>query len=163
MTWVAGVFGNFSGFPLTPPVIGVLDVMELGPGDVLGCPYPPLWHFAVKGGAFAIPSSDADSHNALDGAAVELLEDSRTHAKYFQPLEGEEALPCPFHNCVCVCGPCEVLSDVYANELEALDLLHNSSVNMDGGVLSPLCTIVHGQLIGLTDIEGEVVVLAPHC
>ena len=35
--------------------------------------------FAVRGGAVAIPDSDA-----LDGAAVELFEDLRTHAKSFQ-------------------------------------------------------------------------------
>ena len=50
-----------------------------------------------------------------------------------------------------------------AKELEALDPLHNSSIDVDGDMLSPLSPIVHDQLLGLTDIEGEVVVLAPHC
>ena len=55
MAWVAGVFGNFSGLP----DIEVLDGREVGPSDVLGCPNPPLYRFAVEGGAFAIPSGDA--------------------------------------------------------------------------------------------------------
>jgi hypothetical protein len=38
----------------------------------------------------------------------------------------------------------------------------NSSVDVDWDVLSPLAPIVHGQLLGLTDIKGEVV-LAPQC
>ena len=47
-------------------------------------------------------------------------------------------------------------------ELAALDLPHPSPIDVDGGVLSPLSHIVHDQLIGLTDVEVEVVVLAPH-
>jgi hypothetical protein len=52
---------------------------------------------------------------------------------------------------------------VDAKELEALDPLHYSLVDVDGGVLSPLSLIVHSQLLGLTDVEGEAVVLASHC
>ena len=50
-----------------------------------------------------------------------------------------------------------------AKELEALDPLHNSPVDVDGGVLSPLSVIVYNQLLGMTDVEGQVVVLVPHC
>jgi hypothetical protein len=50
--------------------------------------------------AFAIPSGDAASQDALNGAAVELFQDLRAHAKSFQPLEGEESLSCPLQNCV---------------------------------------------------------------
>ena len=32
-----------------------------------------------------------------------------------------------------------------------------------GGVLTPLFLVVHHQLLGLTDVEGEEVVVAPHC
>ena len=39
--------------------------------------------------AVAIPGSDATSKDALDGEAVELFEDLRTHAKSFQSPEGE--------------------------------------------------------------------------
>jgi hypothetical protein len=34
---------------------------------------------------------------------------------------------------------------------------------VDVGVLTPLFTVVHDQLFGLTEVEGEVVVLALHC
>ena len=48
-------------------------------------------------------------------------------------------------------------------ELEGLNLLHYSPVNVDWGVLSPLSPVVLDQLLGLTSVEGEVGVLAPHC
>ena len=41
--------------------------------------------------AVAIPGGDAPGQDALDGAAVELFEDLRIHAKSFQFPEGEEA------------------------------------------------------------------------
>ena len=56
-------------------------------------------------GAFAVPSGDAASRDALDGAAVEMFEDQWAHAKFFQPPEGEEALLCPLHICAGGCGP----------------------------------------------------------
>jgi hypothetical protein len=39
--------------------------------------------------AVPIPSGDATNQDALDGAAVELFEDLRTHAKSFQSPEGK--------------------------------------------------------------------------
>jgi hypothetical protein len=45
------------------------------------------------------------SQYALNGAAVELLKDLRVHTKSFQPPEWEEALSCPLHDFVGVCGP----------------------------------------------------------
>ena len=50
--------------------------------------------------AIAIPGGDAASRDTLNGAAVELLEDLRNHAKSFQPPEGGEALLCSLHDCV---------------------------------------------------------------
>ena len=117
----------------------------------------------IKGGAFAIPSGDAASQDALKGAAVELLGDLRAHAKSFQPPEGEEALLCHLHNSAGVRGPWYVLSDVDAKEFESLDPLHNNPVDVDLGVLSSLFPKAHDQLLGLSEVEGEVVVLAPHC
>ena len=46
--------------------------------------------------------------------------------------------------------------------LEALNLLHYSSVDENGGVLGPLFPVVHNHLLCLDHVEGEVVVLAPH-
>ena len=48
-------------------------------------------------------------------------------------------------------------------ELEALDPLHYSPVDVDGRVLAPLFPVVHNQLLCLADVEGEVAVLAQHC
>ena len=49
-----------------------------------------------------------------------------------------------------------------AKELEALNLLHYSPVDENGGVLGPPFSVVHNHLLRLDHIEGEVVVLAPH-
>ena len=48
-------------------------------------------------------------------------------------------------------------------ELEALDPLHYSPVDVNRGVLGPLFPVVHDHNLCLADVEGEVVVLAPHC
>ena len=47
-------------------------------------------------------------------------------------------------------------------ELEALDPLHYSPVDENGGVFGPLFPVVHDQLLGLADVEEEVAVLVPH-
>ena len=48
-------------------------------------------------------------------------------------------------------------------ELEALNLLHCSPVDENGGVLGPPFPLVHNRLLCLDHVEGEFVVLAPHC
>ena len=50
-----------------------------------------------------------------------------------------------------------------AKELEALDVLYYSLVDVNGGVLSPPFPVVHDQLFCLAQFEGVVVVLSPHC
>ena len=51
--------------------------------------------------AVFIPGGDANSQDALDGAAVKLLEDLGTHAKSFWSREGgEKVLSCPLHDCL---------------------------------------------------------------
>ena len=47
-------------------------------------------------------------------------------------------------------------------ELETPAALHNSPVDVNGGLLGPPFSVVHNQLLSLAHIEGEVVVLAPH-
>ena len=42
-------------------------------------------------------------------------------------------------------------------------LLQYSPFNVNEGVLGPPFPVVHDQLLCLGDVEGEVVVLAPHC
>ena len=45
-------------------------------------------------------------------------------------------------------------------ELEALNLLHCSPVDENGGVLGPLFPVVHNHLLCLDDVDGEVVDLS---
>jgi hypothetical protein len=60
------------------------------PSDVLD---HPLSGLLVEGRVISIPVGDTSSQDTLNGAAVKVPEDLMRHAKSFQPLEGEEALP----------------------------------------------------------------------
>ncbi len=57
--------------------------------------------------------------------------------------------------------PGEVIGNVYAEELEAADPLYWSPVNGDEGVLTGPPPEIHHQLLGLTDVQREVVVVTP--
>ena len=83
------------------------------------------------------PSNELASRDALNCTAVDIFEDLRAHAKPFQPPEGEELLSRLLHDYVHVCGPLKVLSDLDTEELEALDPLPCSSVDVDVGVARP--------------------------
>jgi hypothetical protein len=52
---------------------------------------------------------------------------------------------------------------VDTKELEALNLLHNSPIDVNGGLFGTPFPVVHCQILCLAHIEGEVVVLASHC
>ena len=58
-----------------------------------------------------------------------------------------------------MCGPFQIVSDVYTEDLEAFHLLHCVPVDVDGGVLPLLSPEVHDQL--LCFVEGKVIFLAP--
>jgi hypothetical protein len=70
----------------------------------------------VEGSAVAVPGSDVSSHDALDGSAVELLEDLKAHDKCFQLPDVEEAPVAPSSPwCLCdlsmsgpLCTPCNL-------------------------------------------------------
>ena len=55
---------------------------------------------------------------------VKVCECFRCQAKFLQPPEVEEVLLHILHHTVCVGGPFQFVSDVYAEELEAFNLLH---------------------------------------
>lgn len=59
--------------------------------------------------------------------------------------------------------PCEILRQVAPEEAEAARPLHSSAVDGDGGVFSFLLPDVHYQFLGLSDAEGEAVLLAAVC
>ena len=48
-------------------------------------------------------------------------------------------------------------------ELAALNPLHSRPVDVNGGVLRPPFPVGYSQVLCLADVEGEVVVPAPHC
>jgi hypothetical protein len=53
--------------------------------------------------------------------------------------------------------------DVDTKELETLNPLHYSPINVNGGLFGPSFPVFHDPLLCLAHIEGDVVVLAPHC
>ncbi len=63
--------------------------------------------------------------------------------------------------CRCRMTPCEILSGVNAEELKAVYPLHRCLVDGDGCVFSALSPVIHHQLLGLVDVEWEVVLLTP--
>ncbi len=62
---------------------------------------------------------------------------------------------------VSVTRQCEILGDVNAEELKAVYPLHRCLVDGNACVFSALSPEIHHQLLGLVDIEWEVVLLTP--
>ena len=56
------------------------------------------------------------------------------------------------HHTICVGGPFQFVSDVYAKELEAFHLLHYGSINVDR-VLPVLFPEVADHLLSFVDVE----------
>ncbi len=71
------------------------------------------------------------------------------------------ALVSLLQHCICVSGPCKIVSGVNAEELKSVYPLHRCLVDGDGSVFSALSPEIHHQLLGLVDVEWEVVLLTP--
>ncbi len=98
----------------------------------------PLQSFAVASSAVSKPGGDAAGQDAFHSAGVEGSEDTGAHSKFPQPSQEEEALMCLLQHCIFVSRPCEILSDVNAEELKAVYPLHRCLVDGDGCVFSAL-------------------------
>ncbi len=146
---VAGVIDDPPGFPYTPPGVDVLEGGKLTSNNVVGSLHDPLQSFAVASGAVSKPSGDAADQDALHSAGVEGSEDSGARSKLPQPSQEEEALMYLLKHCICVSGPYEILSNVNAEELKTVYLLHRCLVDGDGCVFSALSPEIHHQLLGL--------------
>ncbi len=109
---VAGVFDNPPGFPYTPPGVDVLEGGKLTSNNVAGSSHDPLQSFAVASGAVSKPAAQ----DVLYSAGVEGSEDTGARSKLPQPSQEEEALMYLLQHCNCVSRPCEILSDVNAEE-----------------------------------------------
>ncbi len=158
---VAGVFDDPPGFPCTPLGVDVLEGGKLTYNNVAGNSHKPLQSFLVASGAVSKPGGDAAGQDALHSAGVEGSEDSGACSKLPQPSLEEETLMCLLQHCICVSRPCEILGDVNAEELKAVNPLHRCLVDGDGCVFSALSPVIHHQLLGLVDVEREVVLLTP--
>ena len=65
------------------------------------------------------PGGDTARQDALNCASVKVCEGFRGQAKYLHSPEVEDALLRLFHHTVCVGGHFQIVSDVYAEELES--------------------------------------------
>ncbi len=135
---VAGVFDNPPGFPCTPPGVDILEGGKLTSNNVAGSSHDPLQSPAVASGAVSKPGGDAAGQDALHSAGVEGPEDSGARSKLPQPSQEEETLMCLLQHCICVSRPCEILSDVNAEELKAGHPFHRCLVDGNGCVFSAL-------------------------
>ncbi len=153
---VAGVLDDPPGFPYTSPGVDVLEGGKLTSNNVAGSSHNPFQSFTVASGAVSKPGGDAAGQDALHSAGVE---GSEARSKLPQPPQEEEALMCLLQHCICVSRPCEILCDVNAEELTAVYPLHRCLVDGDGCVFSAFSPEIHHQLLGLVDVEGEVVLL----
>ncbi len=150
---VAGVLDNSPGFPCTPPGVDILEGGKLTSNNVAGSSHDPLQSPAVASGAVSKPGGDTAGQDALHSAGVEGSEDSGARSKLPQPSQEEETLMCLLQHCICVSGPCEILGDVNAEELKAVNPLHRCLVDGDWCVFSALSPVIHHQLLGLVDVE----------
>ncbi len=99
-------------------------------------PFAELW---VGSGAVSKPGGDAAGQDALHSAGVEGLRILGL-VPNFLSLSGRRALMCLLQHCICVSRPCEILSDVNAEELKAVYPLHRV-LWMVMGVCSLLCLL----------------------
>ncbi len=114
MGQVAGVIDDPTGFHYTLPGVDVLVGGKLTSNNVAGSSHNPIQCFAVACGAVSKPGDYAAGQDALHSAGVDGSEDAGAHSKLPQPSQEEEALMCLLQHCICVSGPCEILSDVNA-------------------------------------------------
>ncbi len=96
---------------------------------------------------------DTAGQDTLHSAGVEGSEDAGARSKLPQLSQEEETLMCLLQHCIRVSRPCEILSDVNAEELKAAHPLHGCLVDGEGDVFSALSPVIHHQLLGLVDVE----------
>ena len=153
MAQVVDVLDDLFGLPVTSGTVGVLICRQSAPGYALGRPHHTLESPAVAGGAVAVSSGDTARKDALNCASVTVCKGLRGQAKFLQPPEVEEALLRLLHHTVCVSGPFHIVSNVYAENLEAFHLLHCGAINVDKCMFPLLFSAVHDQLLYFVDIE----------
>ncbi len=131
--------------------------VSLSSNNVAGSSHDPLQSLAVASGAVSKPGRDAAGQDALHSAGVEGSEETGAHSKLPQPSQEEEALMCRLQHYICVSRPCEILSDVNAEELKAAHPLHRCLVDVEWEVvlLTPFSQGTHflsvGRLILVSD------------
>ncbi len=98
------------------------------------------------------------------GPWIESFQDCWWDPEFLQLSQMVQSLPCFLNLNLNVCGPSQVLGDVYTEVLEATHPLHRGPTDHKRSV-GPLLSLpeVHNQLFSFTLIQRETVVLAPWC
>ena len=117
----------------------------------MGRSHHPLESPRVAGGEVAMPGANTARQDTLNCVSVKVCQGFRCQAKFLQPPEVEEALLRLLQHTVCVVGSFQIVSDMYAKELEAFHLLHCGPFDVDKGVVPLLCPEVHDQLLCFAD------------
>ncbi len=121
-----------------------------------------LQGLAVLFSAVPEPGSDVPRQDALNGAGVEIPQYLRGYPEFPQASEVEQSLPYLPHCRVSMQHPGQALCDVDTNVLEAVHAFQQGPVNVKGSVVpSLLPPKVHYQLLSLSDVQKEIVVLTP--
>lgn len=78
-------------------------------------------------------------------------------------LSSEEVKPqvCFLGHSLDAVGLGQIVGDIYGQEFETLNHLHFSTCDANWGMYINLFPEVNDQLLGLADVEGEVVVMTP--
>ena len=119
MARVVDVLDDLFGLPVTSGAVCVLEGRQCDPGHALGRLHHPLESPVVAGGAVAVPRGDTALQDTLSCASSKVCDGLRGQAKFRKPPEVEEALLHPLDHTICVGGPFQIVSDVYAEELSA--------------------------------------------
>jgi hypothetical protein len=143
MTRVAGVLGNFVGLPLTLPCIEVLDSRKLGPSGPYAVPsvVPCVWMPSCCHTRWWCNQSGCSRW--CSWRTFWVSEDPMPNL--FSLLGGNRRCRALFTT-VLVSLDVWWISDVDSKELEALNLLHYSPIDENGGVLGPPFSVVDNHL-----------------
>ena len=84
-------------------------------------------------------------------------------SKCSQPSEKVEVLLCFGYNGSGVVGQRHIIRDLNAQKYEAVHNLHSCPIDRHRKMVCTVPPKVNNELFSLANIEGQIIVLAPHC
>ncbi len=162
--WIAGVLDDPPGFPYTPPVVRCPGGREATPPTMwAGSSHNPLQSFAFASGAVSKPVGWCSRSGCSPQCRCRRIWGCWGSFQTFSAVSGRRGGDVPS----------SALASVWADHVRSsvmwtqrnlkllLTRLHRCLVDGDGVCFSALSPEIHHQLLGLVDVEWEVVLLAP--